>query len=142
MHPHALIWRIISSNWNNSTYTSAYTLWKFRNFTATVFPQKFRQINVLLKEHYYKLIWQKKFAWQRISPFSTLWLTKCGNYENLLSLFFGWTFVKVMVLLTKLANSWFDEFFSLIVNFSFFYRQRGLEKYYKTRLRTLKSALQ
>ena len=26
-----------------------HTLWKFRNFTATIFLQKFRQINVLLK---------------------------------------------------------------------------------------------
>ena len=48
------------------------TLWKFRNFTAaTVFSQKFRQIDVLLKNNY-KLIWRKKFPWQRISRFSTL----------------------------------------------------------------------
>ena len=35
------------------------TLWKLQNFSATIFPQKFHQINVLLKQ-----FWRKKFAWQ------------------------------------------------------------------------------
>ena len=32
------------------------TQWKFRNFTATVFPQKFRQIDGLLKKELYNKI--------------------------------------------------------------------------------------
>ena len=38
-------------------HDSQCTLWKLQNFTATIFPQKFRQINVLLThsvEKYYK----------------------------------------------------------------------------------------
>ena len=46
-------------------------LWKFRNFTATVFSQKFRQINVLLKNFTINWFDGRKFAWQRISRFST-----------------------------------------------------------------------
>ena len=38
------------------------TLWKFLNFTATVFSQKFRQINVLLKNFTIRLIWRKKIC--------------------------------------------------------------------------------
>ena len=42
---------------------SSLTLWKSRNFTAMVFSQKFRQINVLLnKELCYELIWWKKIC--------------------------------------------------------------------------------
>ena len=37
--------------------------------------------------------------------------TQCGNYGNLLSLFFGKNFVKVTFLLKKSLNSWFDEIF-------------------------------
>ena len=49
-----------------------FTLWKLQNFTATIFLQKFRQINVLLKKFTTsKLIWRKKIAWQWISRFST-----------------------------------------------------------------------
>ena len=42
--------------------------------------------------------------------------------RNLLSLFFGKNFVKVTLLLKKLLNSWFDDFFfSVRVNFCKFY---------------------
>ena len=62
----------------------------------------------------------KKFAWQWIFHFSTLWhsnTVQCGNYS-----FFCKNCVKVMVALTKLLNSWFDEFFfssPVRVNLSF-----------------------
>ena len=59
---------------------------KLRNFTATIFSQKFRECNILLsKELYSKLIWRKKFAWQWIFRFSTLWCAHCGKMKNLLS---------------------------------------------------------
>ena len=59
------------------------TLWKLRNFTATVFSQKFRQINVLLKKLFYKLIWRKKITWRsEFLVFSTLCSTQCGKTKN------------------------------------------------------------
>ena len=62
------------------------TLWKLRNFTATVFSQKFRQINVLLKKLFYKLIWRKKIAWRsEFLVFSTLCSTQCGKTKNISS---------------------------------------------------------
>ena len=50
------------------------TLWKLQNFTATIFSQKFRQINVLLNNFTINWFDGKRFAWQWISRFSTLWL--------------------------------------------------------------------
>ena len=59
-----------------------YRLWKLRNFTATVFSQNFRQINVLQKRNFI-VNWfdGKKFTWQRISRFSTLchMCAQCGE---------------------------------------------------------------
>ena len=48
------------------------TVWKLRNFIATIFSQKFREINFLLKN--FTLSWfdEKNFAWQWIFRFSTL----------------------------------------------------------------------
>ena len=43
------------------------------------------------------------------------------NYRNYPSHFFRKKFVKAMVLLKKLLNSWFDEIFSVWQNFSFFH---------------------
>ena len=49
------------------------TVCKLRNFTATIFSQKFHEINFLLKNSdLSKLIWRKKFVWQWISRFSTI----------------------------------------------------------------------
>ena len=45
----------------------------------------------------------------------------CGNYGNILSHIFGKNFVKVTALLKEILNSWFDEFFSVRVNSSFFH---------------------
>ena len=55
-----------------STLCSQCTLWKLRNFTATIFSQKFRQIDVLLKNFTISWFDGKKFAWQWIFHFSTL----------------------------------------------------------------------
>ena len=49
------------------------------------------------------------FKWAWISSLSIS--TQCGNYENLLPHIFGKNFVKVIVLLKKSLNSWFDEIF-------------------------------
>ena len=40
------------------------TVWKLRNFTATIFLQIFRQINVLLTDFTVNQFDEKKFAWQ------------------------------------------------------------------------------
>ena len=47
--------------------------------------------------------------------------TQCGNYGNSLSRIFGKNFVKVTDLLNKLLKGWFDEIFSVRVNYSFFH---------------------
>ena len=65
-----LIWRKkISVRENFAVFD---TLWKLRNFTATVFPQLFRQIKVLLKNFAVNWFDEKSFPWQWISRFSTL----------------------------------------------------------------------
>ena len=60
-----------------------FTLWKLRNFTATIVTEKFRQINVLLKNFTISWFDGKIFAF-----FLTV--------ENLLWLFFDKNFVKLM----------------------------------------------
>ena len=45
-------------------------------------------------------------------------VSRRGNYGYLLSHFFGKNCVKVMVLLKKLLNRWFDDFFSVSVKIS------------------------
>ena len=47
------------------------------------------------------------------------YLSQCGNCENILTLF-GKNFVKVMVILTKLLNNWFDEIFPQSAFLTFF----------------------
>ena len=47
---------------------------KMQTVESTVFTQKFRQINVLLKNFTIDWFDGKKFAWQWISRFSTLWI--------------------------------------------------------------------
>ena len=50
----------ICKNFTSLKYTA---LWKIRNFTATVFSQKFRQINVLLLlKNYCKFIWRNNLC--------------------------------------------------------------------------------
>ena len=46
--------------------------------------------------------------------------TQCGNYRSLLSHFFDKTFCESFIFLKKLLKSWFDEIFSVRVNFSIF----------------------
>ena len=40
------------------------TVWKSRNFTATIFSEKFRESNILLKNFTLNTFDEKKFAWQ------------------------------------------------------------------------------
>ena len=47
-------------------------MWKLRNFTATIFLQNFRQINVFLKNFTVNQFDEKKNWWQWISRFSAL----------------------------------------------------------------------
>ena len=44
-----------------------------------------------------------------VSKLETLYILQSHNVEITETFFFGKNFVKVMVLLTKLLNSWFDE---------------------------------
>ena len=58
------------------------TVWKLRNFTATVFSQIFRQINVLLNNFTVNQFDEKKFAWQWFFRFSTLWLLNLDYFSG------------------------------------------------------------
>ena len=63
------------------------TVWKLRNFTAIVFSQIFRQINVLQKNFHSKLIWRKKIC--VVVNFSFFHnCTKNISWNQLLSNFF------------------------------------------------------
>ena len=53
------------------------------------------------------LIWRKNINFSFFHSYSS----QCGNCRNSLSHFFRKNFVKAMVLLKKLLNSWFDDFF-------------------------------
>ena len=75
------------------------TVWKLRNFTATILPQKFRQINFLLKKFTLNWIDEKKFAWQWISCFPT----ECEKTRNSLSQNFF--FREINSLLTYLVET-------------------------------------
>ena len=71
---------------------------KYEKFSST--KKIFRQIKSLvisLVKRYFHEIFAKLYAAQCTA--------QCGNYGNLLSLFFGKNFVKIMILLTKLLNS-------------------------------------
>ena len=55
------------------------TVWKLQNFTATIFLAKIPWNRLCAKELYSKLIWRKKFVWQWIFRFSTLYVTLWKN---------------------------------------------------------------
>ena len=76
----------LAVNFQFSTLCSYFnTVWKLRNFAATILSQKFRESNVFTKELYSELIWRKKkLTWQWISSFSKLCSTQYGNCETLL----------------------------------------------------------
>ena len=99
LHWSYLVKTLISRNFLSETviqkfrklHTVYLTLWKLRKFTATIFPQKFRESNFLQKKLYSDLIWRKIFAWQWISRFSTLNICDfhsalCEKTRNSLSL--------------------------------------------------------
>ena len=97
--------------------------WNFGILLPRFFSQKFRQINVLLKNFTVNWFDGRKFAWQLISRFSTLHCVgnpQCGNFRNLLSLFWQ-QFRETNFILKKLLKSWFGEIFLLTVNFSFYH---------------------
>ena len=89
-----LIWR--KKNLRDSELLVFRTLLKL--LPATVFSQKFRQINVSLKN--VNMYW---FDGKNLCG------TQRGNYGNSLSRIFDKYSVKVTVLLNKLLKSWFDE---------------------------------
>ena len=75
-------------------WTLSCTLWKLRSFPApaTIFSQKFRQINVLLKNLTINWFDGKSFEWQWISRFSTFWAAqyctvwkKCSQWKSISS---------------------------------------------------------
>ena len=85
--------------WNYHT-----VLWKFRNFTATIFSQKFRQINVWVKNFTINWFDGIKFSWQKISRFSTLWMPQCHSVEFTQFLYHGF-WKKNSVKTTSLVKS-------------------------------------
>ena len=60
--------------------------------------------------HLPNLISRKIWVTEKFYNFHIAW-AQCGNYGNSLSQIFDKNYVKAMVLLKKLLNSWFDEFF-------------------------------
>ena len=122
-------WNFFSSNWftvNLTEFLQKIVGEKFANFHTvmpTIFSQKFRQINILLKNS--TINWfdgQFCVVVVNFSFLHTVCWTVWKLHGNLLSLFLYKNFVKVMILLTKLQNSWFDEIYLMRVNFSFFNR--------------------
>ena len=86
-------------------HTVQRTLWKLRNFTATIFSQKFRQINFLLKKFTLNCFDGKKIAWQRFFCFSTLcWVNFTKNYCSFHIKFY---LAKVFFVKSNLFNSFF-----------------------------------
>ena len=84
-----LIWRKMVKNIATSGLLQTFviytlTVWKLRNFTAVkVFSQKFRQINVLLKNFTIRLIWRKKICKaENFSFFHTVAVAQYGNYQT------------------------------------------------------------
>ena len=71
------------------------TLWKFRNFTATIFSQKFREINFLLKKFTLDGFDEKKLWFFHTVP-------QCGNWRNSLSHFICKKEITKELILTKL----------------------------------------
>jgi len=106
-----LVWRNFYSK-DSSVHSIAHlhTVWKLRNFTATVISQIFRQINVLLKNFTLNWFDEKKLRGSEFLVFPHC-VAQCGNCRNSLSHFFHKNFVKAMVLLKKLLKSWYDEIF-------------------------------
>ena len=66
MHVHTL----------DTLYSFIFTLWKLRTFTAAVFSQKFRQINVLLNNLTTELFWREKLR-KGIFPFPYCDIAQC-----------------------------------------------------------------
>ena len=76
--------------------------------------KKFRQINYLVISLFSKSVTFTNFLPKKCeSEFlkTPLHTAQCGNCRNSLSHFFRKNFVKTMVFLKKLLNSWFDEIF-------------------------------
>ena len=77
------------------------TVWKFANFSPTIFLKKFRQINVFTKKLYCESIWRKNFAvGENFRNYHTVTSSHCGNYRIFLS---QW---KIS------SNEFFSNFFS------------------------------
>ena len=65
-----------------------FTVWKLRYFTATIFPQKFREIKYFTKELYSKLVWRKKFLRGSeflVFPHCATWRIKAKNMTILIA---------------------------------------------------------
>ena len=74
----------------HTVHTVECTVWKLRNFTATVSSQIFRQINVLLKDFTVNQFDEKKFVCQWISRFSTLCSHGVGVFRFFFHSDFSW----------------------------------------------------
>ena len=94
----------------------------YGNSLSRIFGKNSVKVTVLLiylcipiaKYTYHLIRWKNKFLKSWFDEKKYLVREKCGNYGNLLSLFFGKNFVKVTFsrfLLKKLLNKWFDKLF-------------------------------
>ena len=92
-----------------SRFSTLCTVWKLRNFTATIFAQKFRESNFLLNTFTLNWFDEKICMSVNLSLFQRV-VWKLQKF-SLTSHFFRKNFVKAMVLLKKSLNSWFDEIF-------------------------------
>ena len=93
------------------------TLWNLRNFIATVFSQKFRQINVLLKNclYYRKLSWRKIIAWHGseflVFPHCGVWKLQKSIHSVVICEIFSYatTFSKIFVKSAIIFSNFFSE---------------------------------
>ena len=107
-------------------------MWKLQTFTATVYSQKFRQINVLLK-NFCKLIWRKNICVAENFVFFHTVYTKFfvkSNAEVICtfvteSCFFPWNWFSTYFVITRL-HEFFQSSRSMIfynVIFTIFFRE-------------------
>ena len=103
------MWKNFFSYFHEIFAKNAYSalVWKLRNLTATIFSQKIREINFLLKN--FNLSWfdEKKFC----IAVNFSFFARCAVFERRNEQFFP---VKSTFLLKKSLKSWFHGIFSLI----------------------------
>ena len=107
------------------------TVWKFENFSPTLFLQKFRQTNFFTKDLYCISIWRKKFQvgenfWNYHTVNRDLFLHSTFP-QHTVNILQNFREINSSVIresngfVKKLLNSWFDEIFFQWEIFSHFF---------------------